>query len=251
MKQLIILSLTVALCFCASAQISLKSGFIGAASLQGTAAVGGVAFGLVQSTNKGSATATATHGWQFPQAASAGNLLVATIVADDYMANAPSGWAKTEAVGEDWLGAYIIYKVAAGGETGFTNVIGSATGCTIWFGEYSGMHATPYDKGSSAIGQGADSLISCGTTAATTQGNELCIAVAGIAAAGYNITNWTQSFVAVSGSGQSTTNSSTELKNWTSSKSVTSTGAQTTAGQIDQPASAHYCGVLATFKKAQ
>lgn len=87
--------------------------------------------------------------------ASAGNLLIASIGADDYITGGssqnrtpPSGWTfVTNGQQESNLGHYLLFKVAAGTETGITYTIGSASPSCGWIAEWSGMTASPADGG--------------------------------------------------------------------------------------------------------
>lgn len=58
-------------------------------------------------------------------AQAAGALLVLTVATGDYKTGDPSGWTLLQS-GQDYLGAYVWYKLATGSETSVTYAIGSA-----------------------------------------------------------------------------------------------------------------------------
>lgn len=94
--------------------------------------------------NTGLATVTAT----WTSAASAGNTLLVIAAADDYRTagGTPSGFTQSTGCGQEtFLGHYLWWKVAAGGETSTTYTIGSASpSCWITM-EISGLTGSPYD----------------------------------------------------------------------------------------------------------
>lgn len=146
--------------------------------------------------NSGLATVTAT--WASP--ATAGNLLVLIVGSDDYAASPPSGWTQsTGCKQETFLGHYVWWKVAAGGETSVNYTIGSAATSAWITAEYLGVHSSPYDTSN---GQLAASSANTYTTAAVTpgSGDRLLIASMGgsLGAAGLTTTSaWLNSFTAV------------------------------------------------------
>lgn len=102
---------------------------------------------LEAAQNTGLATVTVSH-----SAATAGNLLVLIAGADDYRttvgAGRPESSSYTLSTGcaqETFLGHYVWWKVAAGGETSVQYTIGSAsTSCWEWY-EFSGLTSSPFD----------------------------------------------------------------------------------------------------------
>ena len=99
---------------------------------------------VVQSKTGSSTLATTAATWN--TAATAGNLLVIVVASDDYAATPPTGFTQSTEMGQlAFLGNYLWWKVAAGGETSVNYVIGSAT-ISVWITlEISGLSATPYD----------------------------------------------------------------------------------------------------------
>jgi len=141
---------------------------------------------LVQSKSAAQNTglATVTASWDTP--ATAGNLLVMIVGADDYAASPPSGW--TESTG-------CKQQVAAGGETSRTYTIGSASPSCWITAEISGLTASPYDISNGQL------VLSDGTTYTTpaitpTAGERYLIASIGAADGGHSLTlgTWLNSF---------------------------------------------------------
>lgn len=94
--------------------------------------------------------------------ATAGRLLVLSVGADDYNSGNPSGWTLSTGMEQQaFLGAYIWWKIAAGGETSVTYTIGSATGSAWTVMEFDNVDPTPYDTSN---GQFANSNAATYTT---------------------------------------------------------------------------------------
>lgn len=122
---------------------------------------------LEAAQNTGLATVTVNH-----SAATAGNLLILVVGADDYRTTVGGG--RPESSGytlptggsqQTFLGHYVWYKVATGGETSVQYTIGSASPSCWEFYEVSGLDAAPYDTSN---GQLAGSSATTYTTPAIT-----------------------------------------------------------------------------------
>lgn len=103
--------------------------------------------------NTGLATVTAT--WN--SAATTGNLLLVGVAADDYRTagGIPSGFTEsTGCLQQTFHGAYVWWKVAAGGETSTTYTIGSASPSCWWTAEVSGLlTSSPLDVSNGQLAQ--------------------------------------------------------------------------------------------------
>lgn len=139
--------------------------------------------------------ATATVNTSFT-AATAGNLLVLVVAADDFKTADPSGWTLPTGGGQQQnLGHYLWYKIAAGGETSASYTINSATGSVWQVTEYDHVAAFDVSNGTSAA--------TSGTTFATpsvtpSSGRRFAIATVGGSLGAKTITDlssWTNSFV--------------------------------------------------------
>lgn len=100
--------------------------------------------------NTGLSTVTAT----LDSAATVGNLLVLIVGADDYRSGVPTGYTESAgAAQETFLGHYLWWKVAAGGETSAAYTIGSAAPSAWLFAEFPGIAASPYDVSGGQLAQ--------------------------------------------------------------------------------------------------
>lgn len=138
-----------------------------------------MAASLVQSKaaaqNTGDATVDAT--WDTP--ATAGNLLLIIVGADDYAASPPTDFTQSTGCGQEtFLGHYVWWKVAAGGETSATYTIGSAAPSCWITAEYSGLTASPYDTSDGTFIQSSSTTMTTPTITPTT-GDRLLIASIG------------------------------------------------------------------------
>lgn len=105
-----------------------------------------MAASVVQSKSAAQDTGLATVAATFNSAATAGNLLLLTVGADDYAAAPPSGWTQSTGTSQQtFLGHYLWWKVAAGGETSVSYTIGSASPSCWVTAEVSGLTASPYN----------------------------------------------------------------------------------------------------------
>lgn len=154
-------------------------------------------FSLVQTNHGGSNTQIGTATATFA-AASAGNLLIMHLASDAYAtAGAPSGC--TESAGcrqETFLGHYVWWKVATGGETSIAKAL-SPNGTHCWVvEEWTGNTASPYDI--SAGQKAQSSAINYTTPAVTpTTGDRLLVGSIGGShgtAAFTGLSTWLNSF---------------------------------------------------------
>jgi hypothetical protein len=112
---------------------------------------------VVQSKSAAQNTGLATVTVSWNSAATAGNLLLIGVTSDDYRTGGgiPSGF--TESLNcklETFHGAYVWWKVAAGGETSTTYTIGSASPSCWWTAEISGLAtSTPLDISNGQLAQ--------------------------------------------------------------------------------------------------
>lgn len=150
---------------------------------------------LVQSNSGIGTTATTAATWS--SAATTGTTLVMIVASDDYIGATPSGW--TESTGcrqEVFHGAYLFWKIAAGGETSQNYTIGSATG-SVWItAEISGLDASPYDI-SAGQSNGGGAPVATYTTPAITPstGDRYLIAViVGSYTSSATLSTWLNSF---------------------------------------------------------
>jgi hypothetical protein len=160
-----------------------------------------VAIALVQSASGGQNTASTTASMTLTTPATAGNLLIGFLGSDAYAtAGAPTGW--TESTGcrqETFIGSYLWWKVASGGETGLSKAL-SPNGTYAWaIAEYSGTAAAPFDISAGQLAQ--SSAVSYTTASITpTAGDRLLIAEIGGShgtTAFTDLTTWVNSFTRV------------------------------------------------------
>lgn len=190
----------------------------------------------VSAANVASLTAT------FSPAATAGNLLSCNGNSDSTLAMTSTGWSLAWSNINN-TGLYQWYKIAAGGETTVVITPGGGSFSTeMVIREYSGNAASsPLDKtASGSVGSGAT-----GTTAATTQADELAIAgLGGNNTASSHAASWSLSFVTeinIIGLG------STPTELHTSTKALSATGTVTTTGTTAETISGAGVG---TYKAA-
>lgn len=177
-----------------------------------------------------------------------GNLLVLCVVCD-FTVPTPSGWTLAQSA-IDATGTYIFYRISDGSEQNFTITPGApAPGCCVAF-EISGCAAAPFDKSASATGQGAGSTIATGTTALTSQADEILIALVGIGLSGGDtaaITAWSNSFVEQA-QVTSSAGSPANIRMAVATRTVTAAATYTTTATLSA-ADAACSGAIATFKK--
>lgn len=205
----------------------------------------------VQTKTFGASANSTTHTLTFTSTPTSGNLLVVCIVADDFMATAPSGWTKAGTGAQDFTGCYIIYKVAGASEpTSVTITIGSSTSCCMQGYEYSGIvSSSPLDQSAAATGQGTTTTINTGTTGTTSQAKELAVAVVAQSTAGSftlrTVTGWSNTFVDLGSTDSSAVGTTCRINS--STKILAATGTQTTTATLSGNGSGHNNGVIATF----
>ena len=194
-------------------------------------------------------------------APAAGNTLVAVIATRSSSAGAVTGIANT-GTALTWTRAVqstpsttttteIWYApVVAGAGTSVTISLSASIFAAAVIDEYSGLLTTgPLDVSTSASNSSSNVSPSTGTTATTTQANELWIGGIGLSRSSYSLTSVTNSFVsasvnnASSGSGTASNNARAYLLE----KIVTATGMANSGGATT---SSRWSGAIATFKAA-
>jgi hypothetical protein len=197
----------------------------------------------VQTSNAAAVTASLSVTFS---AATAGNLLV-IMCASDATVSTPAGWSVAISdVGS--MGAYLFYKVAAGGETSASLVPSVSDNIAAAFAEYSGTTATPLDQTATARTLSSSGTTqSTGTTGTTAQANELVVvgigAHSGLPSTAPSWVTATQRDGAFAGTGSP--GSGAFLGDFTVSATGTYTDTATlTAGASDRT------GFIATFKLA-
>lgn len=192
------------------------------------------------SVQPGAATSsTATYG----ATPTDGDKLVAFFRAQTALANItlPAGWSNAVSIeGSSALVSLVIaYKDASGDGTGVVFTTSASVQQDLAIAEYSGLLAGGPDKTASAASAGTATSQSTGTTAATTQADELVLAAMGLnGSAGGFANTWTNSFLQQAALVRST---------W-AHRIVTATGTfETTEGWTTTQRAA---AAIATFKAA-
>lgn len=209
---------------------------------------------LVQTKDAAQNTGQATTAATWDTAATAGNLLLLSVAADDYAATPPSGW--TESTGckqETFLGHYLWWKVAAGGETSVNYTIGSASPSCWITAEYSGLTSTPYDISSGQFAQSSGSTYTT-PNLTPTSGDRLIIASMGASSGGawssLDVTTWLNSFTEVADIG-TTLGSGTRDIQGVASLAVTANGSTAYSSGATYPSVAQSrTGIIIAFKVA-
>lgn len=200
---------------------------------------------FVQSKQYVSSSSLATHSITMDAVPTVGNLQILAVVGDS-TATIPSGWSVgTSAV--DFVGLYIWYRVVPGSPSATTSVtLGGTTSCWMAALEYSNMVTPALDKTASNSPGGSPTSIATGTTAATTQADELLIAVAGLSHADViTVTGWSNSFVQLHGG--NTTVSAVNIHGAIATRTVAATATYTTTATLSA-ASGNPSAAIATFK---
>lgn len=218
-----------------------------------------MAASLVQTLDAAQNTGLATVTANF-SAATAGNLLVLTVAADDYRTTSGSGrpestgWSlPTGGAQETFLGHYLWYKSAAGGETSVQYTIGSASPSCWCFAEWSGMDSTPYDTSTGALAQSSgDTYTTPNLTPSS--GERLLIATLGASSGGawttLDMTTWLNSFTEVADIG-TTLGSGTRDIQGMASLAVTANGSTAYSSGATYPNVAQSrTAIIASFKVA-
>lgn len=199
---------------------------------------------LVQSKSY-TGTAASSHSIVLDAGPTQGNLLVLAVVSDATV-NTPSGWSVVNSAVDD-TGTYMYTKDAGAGESATITVSpASSAALAMAVLEYSGMSASSLDKTEKAIDQSTP--CSTGTTATTTQGDEVLVGMVGVnQAASRTISSWsnsfTQQFSVATGSGSSHVRLGVALR------TVSSTGTYETAATLSG-AQINSSGIIGTFKIA-
>jgi Putative Ig domain len=216
-----------------------------ALSITINAATGGI---TLRQSNAVQGSAVASVSVAFPNANTAGNLIVAFV----RMSSATQAVTVTDSAGNSYVKAvsqaqttdghqvYIFYSKNVAGKNNTVTATFSSTNNHPWLAiyEYSGLNATaPLDQIASA--QGSGSSPTCGPTAATTAANELVFAGTGL------VNNSTATVTAGSGyTLQQQDSNTSRAANETAI--VSSVGTQTAAFTLTS--GTNYSCVLATFK---
>lgn len=206
--------------------------------------------------NTALATVTVNHG-----TASAGDLLILTVGADAYRTTGGAGRPEssgyqlvTGGAQETFLGHYVWFKAAAGGETSVQYTLGSAAPSCWHFERWTGLDPTaPHDISNGTFIQASSTSM---TTPSITPsaGERLLIAVVGFALnnAFTSVDSWLNSFTEV-GEANTTLGSGTRDMIGAASRTVTadgvtsySSGATATASGTPQART----GIIASFKVA-
>jgi hypothetical protein len=192
-----------------------------------------------------------------------GNTLIAVMTTRGYSANRVSSISQTGVTWTKALGAEGINTNATSGSTteiwiGSNIIAGAGTVATINFpaattlraaaviAEYSGLLAvSPLDK--TAGSSGNNTTASTGTTAATTQTNELWIGGIGLRDSTYTLGTPTNAFAQVTSANSTSTTTNTNAKAYFLEKIVATTATAGTSGTIT---SSRWSGAIATFKAA-
>jgi hypothetical protein len=207
----------------------------------------------VQQVAAGNAGAT-TVAASWPGATTAGNLLVAVIAfrggsAVTITPPAVTGNAWTLARRSDngtTLTSAIYYINGANSQSGASTwTLGSSQKATLNLVEYSGVLASSaLDQ--TALSSGTSTTASSGTTAATTQADEVAVVGISVANSGGTLSAWTNSFAAVNNTSSTGGGGASRNATYLASKILSATGAQTTSATVSS--SLAWAGAIATFK---
>lgn len=174
------------------------------------------------------------------------NLLVACHFTGAADSQAPSGFTEAVALtdGSNNDQGAIYYKIAGSGESSTITANSDANDeQMLSVLEIEGpWNATPLDKTASA-GPSSTSSRDCGTTASTSQADEVAVAMITARATGVTVDPWSDSFVSQTDGISSTWKSSS-----TATKLLSSTGTVTTTATLSSSTTS--MGGIATFKKS-
>lgn len=191
----------------------------------------------VQNGSSATDTVTATYG----ATPTDNNLLIAVYRAntDESTVTPPSGWTRANTVAVTVGHHSIWYKIASSDPAGVTFTATGATLGQLHIYEYSGNDTVSVlDKTASTADSGVTvTSRSSGTTATTSQADEVCIAAISLTG-GTTLPSWTNSF----GSGQLTTRLASVTLIVSSTGTYETTRSWTTAVRA--------AGLIATFKAA-
>jgi hypothetical protein len=156
---------------------------------------------LTNSATGNSATATTVATFGFT--ATAGRLIVVCVGSDDYKTGDPSGYTlSTGCSQQTFLGHYVWWKIAAGGETSVSYTIGSASKSAWLVAEFDNIDATPYDTSN---GQFATSSVNSYSTPTVTPSTGRRLSLASIGGSSGTadftaMTGWTNSYTNIASS---------------------------------------------------
>jgi hypothetical protein len=184
-----------------------------------------------------------------------GNTLIAIISTRGTSANRVSSILQT---GVTW--SFVTQAANTSGTTTeiwyAPNVSGAGTAITINLAslraaavivEYSGiLQVSPQDQ--VANNTGSVTPASTGTTATTTQANELWIGGIGLVSSGYTLGTATNAFTTITNAASTNTTATSNAKVYALERIATTTGTASTGGTIST--SSQWSGAIATFKKA-
>jgi hypothetical protein len=201
----------------------------------------------VQRRTNQSAAQVASLSATFSPAPTQNNLLVAIGNSDSTLTMTSTGWSLATSSIND-TGLYQWYKIAGASESATVTITPATSASTeIVIEEWSGnVTASPLDRVANVATGVGTAAIASGTTAATTQADELAIAGLGWNVSG-TVTTYTNSYVEVAEltglGGVTTLLAVAEL-------ALSATGAASTAGTLSPNNNATKSGIIATYKAA-
>lgn len=143
---------------------------------------GGGGFSQVQLNTYNSSADATSHSVTYGSTPTSGNLLVIGVISGGEIATPPTGWTLADSPEAASVGLYCFYKVAGASEPTTVSFTQSAAAMMcITAMEYSGMvTVSPKDQSAhnTTVG-GTAASVSSGTTATTTNANDLLVVVAG------------------------------------------------------------------------
>lgn len=207
----------------------------------------GGSFSQVQKKTYASTASASSHTITFDATPTSGNLCI-WVVTSDAIVSTPSGL--TLAVSAiDYAGHYIFYRINGASESASTAFVPSAsTSLVVAAYEYSGMATSSVlDRTASNTPGGIVSSVATGTTATTSQADELVIVTVGISGTtGFpTISSWSSSFATEDT--VASTGSAVNIRVGTAIRKVTSTAAYSSTATLSSTTAAP-SGAIATFK---
>jgi len=207
----------------------------------------------VQQISAGNSTdATVVATW--PASTTAGNLLVAVVsfrggsgVTITPPTASPAWTLAVRSDNSTTISTAIYYIANASAQSGASTwTLSSSQNATLSLIEYSGVAiSSPLDK--TATNSGSGTTGNSGTTATTTQANEVAIAGISIDASNKTLTSWTNSFTETNQAVSSGGGQATRSKMGVAHKILSATGTQNTSVTIS--AIQNWSGAIATFKE--
>ena len=132
---------------------------------------------LVDSGSAGFANGNTGHVYSFPGTAAVAGDLLTVSVSSDTTVSTPSGWSVATS-DVNAIGAYLFYKVAAGGEPSVTITTSGNFPTAIGYLRYSGAAGTPLDVVAHANSTAFNTTTPTATTGTLAGVGELSIAAA-------------------------------------------------------------------------